>query len=133
MALETLKNIESIDGFPVLDIAQAMADVKSRAATPEMQQREMKKLLSEHFIQIDHGNNLLIFKLQQGAVKEAGVNGCQVDTILMTAHDILMGLNEKLPHDDNEKPIAFLEGAIEWLRVIKTDRELRGVEGTNEA
>ena len=131
MALETLKNIESIDGFQVLDIAQAMDHIKQRITSPEMQQREIKKLLSEYFIQIDHGNNLLIFKLQSAPISEVGVNGCQVDTIIMAAHDILMGLNIKYPCHENEMAINKLRIAIKWLEKRKTDREARGVEGTN--
>ena len=132
MALETLKDITDIGDFAVLDIAQAMDHIKQRITSPEMQQREIKKLLSEYFIQIDHGNNLLIFKLQSAPIREVGVNGCQVDTIIMAAHDILMGLNEKMPCHENSMALVELREAIGWLEKRKTYREARGVEGTNQ-
>lgn len=112
MALETLKGVEEIGGFKV-------------ARDPESQK-------STHIV-INDDHNLIAFRIQKGPVKEKGINGCQVDTMIAAAKIIIEKLNEKLPCDENLYAITKLDHALHWLDVRRKNREKRNVEGTNQA
>lgn len=109
MALETLKDVKEIGGFPV-----------TRASNRSC------------FVHIFDEENCIGFKLQNGPIKEVGVNGCQVDTIIEAAKLILEGLNAKFPSVFNRNAIAELSDALTWLQQRKADRESRDVEGTSQ-
>jgi hypothetical protein len=114
MALETLLGIKEIGGFKVehegLDAG----------------------FHSDHHIVIDHGENIISFKIQNGPIKEVGVNGCQVDTLIHAARHIIEGLNKKFPCGLNKHALRNLGQALAWLDARKADRERRGVEGRNQ-
>ncbi len=125
MALETLKGVTEIGGFGVL---------AERPMHPEGQVDwhlfdEQRK---EKPIYIDHDVNMISFRIQDGPIKEHGVNGCQVDTLIHAALIIIEGLNEKFPSSDNINTIAHLYHALASLENRKKDREARGVEGKSE-
>lgn len=120
MALETLKDIEQIGGFKVGVVAPVTSPGARSAAFAK-------------YILVNHETNTIAFEIQNGPIKENGVNGCQVDTMIEAARLIIHGLNEKFPCEDNEYAISHLNGALAALRQRKADRELRGVEGTNKA
>jgi hypothetical protein len=115
MALETLKDVKELNGFKVLD----MKDRK----TPN----------HDGYVIIDHEVNGLFFKIQNGPVKEHGVNGCQVDTLIHAAKKIIEGLNKNFPCRENSIVITKLDEAIHWLDHRTKDREKRNVEGQNKA
>lgn len=117
MALETLRNINEIDDYGVNHWDGDKSTISGKDA----------------YILIDHEENTITFKIQNNPIKDAGVNGCQVDTIIKVAHDILQGLNETIPCPENEMAIALLRLAIGALELRKTNRESRGVEGTMQA
>ncbi|MBP9693186.1 MAG: hypothetical protein KBE16_00550 [Alphaproteobacteria bacterium] len=73
------------------------------------------------------------FNIQNGPVKENGVNGCQVDTIIEAAKVILEGLNKEFPCRENATAITKLDEALLWLLKRKLDREKRNVEGLSKA
>lgn len=108
MALETLKGVKEIGGFPV------------------------GKCEDDSFVQIIEDENAIAFKLQNGPIKEFGVNGCQVDTIIEAAKLILEGFNAKFPSAHNRNAIDDLADALMWLQRRKADRESRDVEGTSQ-
>lgn len=112
MALNTLKEVTSIGDFEV-----------GRAQWMGMQLKN---------IVIDDVHNIITFKLQDGPIKEHGVNGCQVDTIIEAAMMILQGLDEQHHCVENSHAINYLEEALLWLEQRKLNREKRGVEGTDE-
>lgn len=120
MVLEILKGIKEIDGFKVIEICQDMGIPTSTYLSPK------------NPITVDHDINMIAFKIQDGPIKENGVNGCQVNTIIETAKLMLYGLNEKLPCNENIKATNYLIEALYWLDKRKEDREKRGVEGKNE-
>ena len=95
MALETLKDLEEIGGFAV--------------------KRIVWKQPEGNYIEINDDANALTFKIQNGPIKEVGVNGCQVDTLIETAKLIIKGLNEKFPCDENEVAISCLNLALKSL------------------
>ena len=113
MALETLKGVKEIGGFKVA----------------ELEEFAIKR--PEEFIVVNHKNNGISFKIQDGPIKESGVNGCQVDTIIETAKIMLEGLNKNVPCIDNKQAISNLKAALYWLEIRRLGRELRGVEGTS--
>lgn len=113
MALETLKDVKQIGGFEAKRVAWKQPD--------------------GNYIEINDEHNAITFKLQNGPVKEKGVNGCQVDTVIETAKVILEGLNKQFPCRENSVAITKLDEALMWLEKRKKDREARNVEGTNAA
>jgi len=114
MALETLKGVKSIGGC-------AVAELEDFAS-------ERPK---EHIV-VNHKNNGISFKIQNGPIKEVGENGCQVDHIILAARTIIDGLNKKFPCRENSLAITKLDEAIMWLEARKADRISRGVEGFNK-
>ena len=71
-------------------------------------------------------------KLQDGPIKEVGVNGDQIEDLVEYCWRTLKSFNTA-PHACRENSIALtkLEEAHMWLLRRKRDRELRGVEGTS--
>lgn len=115
MALETLKGQTEIGGVFVKEVT-----TPGYVPTPT------------DFIVVDHTANTLFFKIQNGPVKENGVNGCQVDHVIKTARQIIWGLNEKFPSDFNTQALAGLDAATTALDARTADRTTRSVEGTNQ-
>lgn len=111
MALETLKHRAMIDGFEVKRIQWKQPD--------------------GNFIEINDPANAITFKIQNGPIKEVGVNGCQVDSIVEAAKLIVEGLNDNFPCMENQAAIEHLEMALKWMKRRKANREKRRVEGTS--
>ena len=76
--------------------------------------------------------NTVSFTIQDGPIKEVGVNGCQIDDIIEFAKDTIAGFNEKFPCRENSLIITKLDEALLWSLKRKLDREKRNVEGTNQ-
>lgn len=112
MAIETLKHREMINNFHVFH------------GSPSE-----NYLPSGVYIMVDHNQNSLHFKIQNGPIKEQGLNGCQVDTIIETGKLILEGLDDQYPSEWNLKAIQNLNTALDCLKMRKKERERRGVEG----
>lgn len=113
MALETLSNVKTIGGF------ETTGGVSNFSANRP--------------VLIHHETNQLAFQIQNGSVKEVGVNGCQVDTVIEAAKLILEGLNKNFPCRENAVAITKLDEALMWLEKRKKDRIARNVEGFNKA
>jgi hypothetical protein len=113
MALETLKEVKQIGGFDVT--------------------RGGSNFSSNRPVFIFDDLNQICFQIQNGPVKENGVNGCQVNTIIEAAKLIIEGLNQKFPCRENAMVITKLDEALMWLQKRKLDREKRNVEGHNKA
>lgn len=120
MALETLAGLDSIGGFNIV-----------RVKPPEMSWDDFDKLRDEFPINITDRMNTISFRIQNGPIKENGVNGCQVDTLIETAKIMLDGLNKKFPCRENSLAITKLDEALLWLGARKARREAQGIEGTN--
>ncbi len=111
MALETLKDVKEIGGFEVREVLWIQP--------------------ANSFIEVNPEYNSIVFRLQKGPIKEVGVNGCQVDTMIEAAKMIIDGLNQKHPCEENAMALAALQSALEWLAVRTKNRTERGVEGTS--
>lgn len=116
MALESLRGVERIGGFDVKRI-----DWKRKEGN------------ENYHIDISDEANAITFYIQNGPIKEVGVNGCQVNTIIEAAKLIVEKLNKNFPCRENTLAITKLDEALMWLRERKRDRETRGVEGYNKA
>lgn len=113
MALETLVGVKEIGGF---ETTEGVANFSVHRP-----------------IFIHHETNQLAFQIQNGPVKEVGVNGCQVDTIIEAAKLIVEGLNKNFPCRENSMVITKLDEALQWSLARKMNREKRVVEGLNKA
>lgn len=116
MALETLKNIHSINGELVAQKEDGFDDVKSYIS-------------QEKHIIVDHIQNVVAFRIQNGPIKEVGKNGCQVTDVIAVAKRILEELNKKFPCRENAMTITHLDEALLWQIKRTMDRQNRGVEG----
>lgn len=85
------------------------------------------------YMEIGEGDeNSIKFTLQQGAIKENGVNGCQIDNVIYAIAEILRFFNKRFPCRENSCAITHLDEAMMWLEKRKKDREERGVEGQDK-
>lgn len=115
MALEILKDIDKIDGF-------------------QIERKKIEDFVeSDKYIMVDDDLGVIAFQLQSAPVKDIGIDGCQIDTMLKVCYVMIEHLNLKVPCQQNENAIIHLERAIECLAQRKKDREQRGVEGTQKA
>ncbi len=135
MALETLKDVKEIGGFKVIDM-NAIKETNPEMFRPDgsmIYHLFDEQIRPFNFIYVRHDVNSLSFNIQNGPVKENGVNGCQVDTIIEAAKVILEGLNKEFPCRENATAITKLDEALLWLLKRKLDREKRNVEGLSKA
>ncbi len=72
------------------------------------------------------------FQIQDGPIKEVGVNGCQIDDVIRWAKEFIEFHNGKFPCRENSLAITKLDEALLWLYERKRNREARGVEGLNK-
>ena len=133
MALETLKGVTEIGGYDLV----VMDDLRGRYPEKFNESGAMdykwfeKDIRPHNFIYVRNDVNSLSFTIQNGPIKEAGVNGCQIDTIIEAAKLILEGLNAKYPSRENSMAITKLDEALMYLDKRTKDRLKRGVEGTS--
>ncbi len=135
MALETLVGVKNLGGFEVVvmdDLRKEFPDKFNASGSMDYAWFE-KDIRPKHFVYVRNDVNSLSFTLQNGPVKEAGVNGCQVDTVIEAAKAILEGLNKKFPSRENACAITKLDEALHWLHARTRNREARGVEGKSKA
>lgn len=124
MALETLKGVKQIRD------AHILAD-RPRKEDGTVDWELFDEQRKSHPIYVDHDVNMISFRIQNGPIKEVGVNGCQVVDVIATAKMIIEKLNEKFPSQYNEKTIDSLDSALYWQDKRTKDREARNVEGTS--
>ena len=124
MCLETLKDVEEIGGFEIGRPSYVDSD------DPTDIQRQWDAL--RKFIVINEKTNCIAFRLQNGPIKEVGVNGAQVETLIEAAKLIIEGLNNNFPCFENVTAILKLDAALDAIKARKANREKRGVEGLNK-
>lgn len=111
MALETLNGVKEVRGVKIEEL------------------RDFADKRPDEFIVVNHKNNGINFKIQDGPIKEVGVNGCQLDALIAIADHMIKGLNDKFPCIENANAREHLQSALFWLDERKAQRERRGVEG----
>jgi hypothetical protein len=135
MALETLKGVKKIGMFDVVvmdELREKFPDKFNPSGGMDYKWFEAEIRPKNH-IYVRHDVNSISFTIQNGPVKEAGCNGCQVDTLIEAAKIMIDGLNKKHPSVFNERAIADLDCALKNLSDRRDDRVRRGVEGTSQA
>ena len=78
------------------------------------------------------GGNKLHFKIQDGPIKEVGVNGIQATDLLFFCKELFHSLNKSFPCRENSLTITKIEEALHWQEARTKDREKRSVEGFNK-
>lgn len=73
------------------------------------------------------------FQLQNGPIKEAGLNGLDISDLIYIASRIIVKFNKECPCAENQKTFNLLQEAIEWQLKREKDRIEREVEGTSDA
>lgn len=134
MALETLKGVTEIGGFKVVvmdELREKHPDKFNESGAMDYKWFE-KDVRPHNFVYVRHDVNSVSFTIQNGPIKEAGVNGCQVDTIIETARIMIDKLNDKFPCRENAVVLTKLDEALMWLEKRKKDRINRGVEGSSK-
>lgn len=72
--------------------------------------------------------------MQNGPIKEKGVNGVQIDNVLRFARDRLMEFNQPpYENEHNARAVLAIDKALCSLSERTAEREKRGVEGTSDA
>lgn len=134
MALETLKGIKKIGkhNLIVMDELREQYPEKFNESGAMDYKWFEKDIRPNNFIYVRHDVNSLSFTIQNGPIKEAGVNGCQVNEIIEAAKIIIEGLNQKFPCRENSMAITKLDECLMWLEKRTKDREARGVEGQSK-
>ena len=70
---------------------------------------------------------------QNGPIKEVGVNGISVESLLAVCEDRLIGFQSgEYACRENAIALTKLQEAMMWLQKRTRDRTARGVEGTNK-
>ncbi len=136
MALETLKGVKATpSGVSIVDM-NALKD-SNPELFPNGEQMDYKvfeeTIRPFNFIYVRHDVNSLSFTLQNGPVKENGVNGCQVTDVIEVAKTIIEGLNKQHHGMENDLTIAHLEAALKAQEERRANRILRKVEGTSHS
>lgn len=116
MALETLKDVKEIGGFKV----EFWPEDRNPWA------------ISSPIVIVNTNTNTICFTLQNGPIKDVGVNGCQVGTMIEGAKLIIEGFDETHPCTENTMVLSHLRSALSWLDTRKKNREARGIDGTSE-
>ena len=135
MALETLRGIEEIGGFKVVvmdELREKFPEKFNESGAMDYKWFE-KEIRPHSFIYVRHDVNSISFTIQNGPIKEHGVNGCQANTLIEAAKLMVGGLNKNFPCRENSVAITKLEEALMWLEQRKKNREARGVEGFSKA
>jgi hypothetical protein len=132
MALETLKGVPTIGGYHVIVMDELRDKFPDKFPDGRMDYAWFEKEIRPYnFIYLRNDVNSIAFTIQNGPIKENGVNGCQVDTLLYAAKAIIEGLDAKFPCEENAQCVSHLKAALDWLDQRTKKREARGVEGTS--
>ena len=131
--MESLKGVDSIGGYSLVvmdDLREKYPHKFTESGAMDHQWFE-KEIRPNNFVYVRHDKNSISFTIQDGPIKENGINGCQVDTMIQTSLIILKYLNQQKPCTENSLAITKLEECLYLLDARTKDRVSRGVEGTN--
>lgn len=134
MALETMVGVKKIGEFDVVvmdELRKTFPEKFNESGSMDYKWFE-KDIRPYNFVYVRHDVNSISFTIQNGPVKEVGVNGCQVDTLIEAAKIMVEGLDAKFPCHENALVITKLEEALLWSLKRKMDRTSRGVEGQSK-
>lgn len=119
MALKTLKGIKKLGEFDVVvmdELREKNPDKFNESGAMDYGWFE-KEIRPKNFVYVRNDVNSISFTLQNGPVKENGVNGCQVDTIIEAAKVILEKSN------GDKEAIGGLNYALLYLSERKKNKK----------
>ena len=134
MALETLDGIKTIGGFNLI----VMDDLREKYPSKFTESGAMdyawfeRDIRPYNYIYLRPDKNSLAFTIQDGPIKEVGVNGCQVETLIEAAQIIIEGLNKKISCYENFMVIKKLDEALMWSRERTMRRVEQNIEGISK-
>ena len=132
--LETLKGVSQVNGQKVI----VMDDLREQYPEKFNESGSMnyfwfeKDIRPVNFIYVRNDKNSLSFTLQNGPIKEVGVNGCQIDDVIAVVKKIIEGFNAKFPCRENAMVVTKLDEALLWLGARTQRRETQKLEGTSK-
>jgi len=118
MALEVLKDVKEIGGFEVGDSTDWQTSGDYSWAN--------KKII------VNRDANTIAFVLQKGPIKEVGVNGCQIETMISASLLLIERHNCLYPCYENVTTMDALKDALAAQAMRTSKREARGVEGESK-
>lgn len=84
------------------------------------------------YVKIDPENNKLAITFQKGPRKECGVNGVQLDILLVLISHMMDNMNIKFPCKENVIAISHIAAAIHYLKQRTKRRISENKEGLNQ-
>ena len=88
---------------------------------------------ASHFYQLFFANTEMWLPFQHGLVKENGVNGITNEMLIAIVIDRLEGFQAgKYACSHNKAALESLKDALAFLELRTKERQIRGVEGTDE-
>lgn len=134
MALETLKGLYSVGDQKIIhmDELRELFPEKFNVSGAMDYKWFETEIRPNYFIYVRHDVNSLEFTIQNGPIKENGVNGCQVTDVIKVAKHMIEKLNEKFPCQENEDTISYLQAAITSQELRTARRRELGIEGTSQ-
>ena len=87
MALNTLKGVTEIGGYPVIvmdELREKYPDKFNESGSMDYKWFE-EEIRPNYFVYVRHDVNSISFTLQSAPIGEVGVNGCQLDTLIDAA------------------------------------------------
>jgi len=109
---------------------QSASDREPASNTPKKAWNDFS-FINIPYVTVD--GSTITFQIQDGPIKEVGVNGTQIDTLIEVASNIINSFNTKFPCEENDAAIQHLGFALDSLAQRKKNREQRGVEGHDKA
>ena len=91
-----------------------------------------EKYRKSDYVYLDEDESSIRIYIQNGPIKESGVNGVQIDELGKIWLEFLKYFNSKLPSRENSIAITKIEEALMWQQKRAENREKRGVEGLNK-
>ena len=137
MALERFDNVYEIGGVKVLrnltegNGEKAVYEIDGERG--ECEWKDFSVVREKAPIGIHNGSNMISLKIQNGPIKEVGVNGCQMVTLARVFLTWLYDLKAegKYHCDENQEQIDYLEKVIDADERRTARREREGSEGYN--
>jgi hypothetical protein len=81
------------------------------------------------YLNLDLENNSLSIKFQSGPRKEVGVNGTQIDVLLLLISHMIDYMNFKFPCKENVMTISHITAAMHYLQERTQRRIIENKEG----
>lgn len=132
MALETLEGLKEINGVKILVLEESKKLHSLSKPDGSFDWDLFDEYRKDFPISIANDINTISFKIQDGPIKENGLNGCQVVDMIAVARHIITELNKKFPCRENAMTITKLDEALMWQEARTANRTKRNVEGRNE-